>query len=252
MTHQPRKRFGQHFLEDSAVLDQIVHAIYPKENDEIVEIGPGEGVLTEQLLPYCRHLTGVEIDRDLVRYLQEKFKHEKKITIIEQDALQFTLENSSLRIVGNLPYNISTPLLFHLFSQIKNIRDMHFLLQKEVVDRLCAAKCSADYGRLSVMTQYYCSAEKFFEVPPEAFNPPPQVYSAFIRLTPHSTKPDIPIEKLKQVVTIAFNQRRKTISNSLKSVISKEELEKLNISPQQRAQELSVEDFIKITQYLRK
>ncbi len=257
MTHHPRKRFGQHFLSDPSVIDQIVSAIAPKPNDHLVEIGPGEGVLTEVLLDDCAQIDVIEIDRDLVRLLQAKFKDHANLRIHSGDALNFhfeTLKNSNqrLRIIGNLPYNISSPLLFKLFEISDAIKDMHFMLQKEVVARLAAKPNSPDYGRLSIMAQYYCDITELLTVPPDAFTPPPRVYSAMVRLNPlHDTKrvaKDLAV--LSRVVKEAFTYRRKTLSNALKRIISSNDLIQLKIDPQKRPQELTVEDFLKISNML--
>ncbi|HLD17397.1 MAG TPA: 16S rRNA (adenine(1518)-N(6)/adenine(1519)-N(6))-dimethyltransferase RsmA [Coxiellaceae bacterium] len=248
--HHPRKRFGQNFLHDAFVLAHMVETISPRENDHVIEIGPGKGALTELLLPHCAHLTGVEIDRDLVKLLKEKFAHVQNLTLLEQDALTFQLPASfpSYRVVGNLPYNISTPLLFHLFAQIEHVQDFHFLLQKEVVERLAASPGNKTYGRLSVMTQYFCQVEPCFEVPPTAFYPMPSVYSAFVRLTP--VKQPIPVknfERFKHLVTSAFTKRRKTLTNALKSFVTPEALRTLDIDPMLRPENLTVEQFIAIS-----
>lgn len=254
--HKPRKRFGQHFLRDDYVLMRIVQAISPTESDHLVEIGPGEGVLTELLLPLCAQCDIVEIDVDLVQHLQNQFGQTAHLTIHQQDALTLDLKTLSptqpLRIVGNLPYNISTPLLFHLFSQMTWIEDMHFLLQKEVVDRLTAPVNHKHYGRLSVMAQYYCQTEFVCPVPPEAFYPPPKVDSSVVRLTPRKQR-DLTAQDITHfsaLVKEAFTYRRKTLLNALKRFVSAETLLALGISPQKRPQELTVDDFIRISNAL--
>jgi 16S rRNA (adenine1518-N6/adenine1519-N6)-dimethyltransferase len=255
MTHQPRKRFGQHFLEDQSVLQEIVGCIHPKASDHLVEIGPGQAALTDYLVGHCEHLDAIEIDRDLIGPLEKRFEH-SAFQIHQGDALDFDFTqlvraDEKLRVVGNLPYNISTPLLFHLFDQLNCIEDMHFLLQKEVVERLCAETNSEHYGRLSVMAQYYCQTFFLFEVGPEAFNPPPKVDSAVIRLMPHAQQTLIANDPktLSLIVREAFNQRRKTLSNSLKRLLTTQELEELGINPKSRAQELSVAEFVAISNF---
>ncbi len=247
-----RKRFGQHFLRDTRVLQQIVTAIAPHANDHLVEIGPGDGALTHHLIGKTQQLDLIELDRDLIALLQNKFGN--AATIYEGDVLNFDfhqLNNTPLRPVGNLPYNISTPLIFHLFNFLDVIKDMHFLLQKEVVDRLTANVGSHQYNRLSVMTQYYCNNEMLFTVEPDAFNPPPKVVSAFVRLQPKQrTEQANDLSVFHDVVREAFNYRRKTLNNSLKKLVTADQLLALNIDPKQRPQELSVEDYIRISNAL--
>ncbi len=248
MTHYPRKRFGQNFLHDERILHAIVSAVSPKSSDHLVEIGPGQGALTELLLPECGRLDVVELDRDLVTLLHKKFATEAKIVIHSGDALNFDFaslgKGEPLRIIGNLPYNISTPLLFHLFAQGSCIRDMHFMLQKEVVDRLCAQPGSKDYGRLGVMASYYCAMEPLMEVPPESFYPQPKVISSVVRLIPHEHKPvDIPAGILQRIVSTAFSQRRKTLRNALGNLFSESEIRKLGIDPGKRPESLGLKEF---------
>lgn len=253
LPHKPRKRFGQHFLNDAGVITQIINAINPQPSEHLVEIGPGEGVLTKLLLPAVKRLDAVEIDRDLVTLLTQKFP---SLHLHNQDVLTFdfaTLANTEekLHLVGNLPYNISTPLLFHVFATLKNISVMHFMLQKEVVDRLCAPVGDKHYNRLSVMSQYFCRSENLFIIPPQAFTPPPRVMSAFVRMTPNP--PNIPAKNLalfSQIVKNAFMYRRKTLSNSLKEVVSAATLTNLGINPQLRAQNLSVEQYVTLSNSL--
>ena len=249
--HHPRKRFGQHFLTDHSILENIVHHVAPEKTDHMIEIGPGLGALTDYLLPHLNYLEVVEFDRDLIKILREKYDA-KKLIVHEADALQFTYQTvgNDLRIVGNLPYNISTPLLFKLFSEINHIHDMHFMLQKEVVLRLTAKIHTANYGRLSVMSQYFCDHEYLLTVPPESFDPPPKVESAVVRLTPKKKEkiPEEQFEKFSLVVKAAFNYRRKQLGNSLKKLISAETLLSLNINPQLRAQDISVDEFIRISE----
>jgi 16S rRNA (adenine1518-N6/adenine1519-N6)-dimethyltransferase len=216
-----------------------------------VEIGPGQGALTRLLLAESGHLDVVELDRDLVEYLRQQFAGEKRLSIHSGDALKFDYYSLALdgpvRVVGNLPYNISTPLLFHLFEQSACIHDMHFMLQKEVVDRLCAEPGSKDYGRLSVMAAYYCDMEPLMEVGPESFTPQPKVVSAVVRLLPHKTKPvTLAPEVLGRVVAQAFSQRRKTLRNALSPLFDAVEIESAGIAPSARAETLSLEDFARL------
>lgn len=253
MTHRPRKRFGQNFLQDPGVLQRITHAIHPKEGERIVEIGPGMGALTTYLLEQVPHLYAVELDRDLITLLQQRFTP-AQLTLTQGDALQFDFcslaePSSPLRLIGNLPYNISTPLLFHLFENKGCITDMHFMLQQEVVARMEAPPGSKTYGRLSIMTQYHCAVERLFGVPPEAFNPPPKVESAIVRLRPHRAPP---VEvtcftTLQQVVTQAFSQRRKTIRNTLKKLVTAAQLESLGIDPTIRPEQLDLATYARIS-----
>jgi len=253
MNHQPRKRFGQNFLRDEAVVFNIVAAIAPRADDHLVEIGPGQGALTRILLAECGHLDVVELDRDLVDLLMRKFAGNQKLRIHSGDALKFDfcslVEDVKLRIVGNLPYNISTPLLFRLFEQAACIKDMHFMLQKEVVDRLCAHPGEKHYGRLSIMAQYYCRMDKLMEVYPESFFPKPKVISSVVRLVPHAERPfDIPPEILNRVVVAAFTQRRKTLRNSLGNLFSEDEIRDANLDPNARAEMLGLCDYARLAQ----
>ncbi len=252
MSHQPRKRFGQNFLRDASVVHRIVMAVAPASQDHLVEIGPGEGVMTLGLLPNCRRLDAVEIDRDLAALLERKFAGETRFRLHNADALKFDFRalaegEDKLRIVGNLPYNISTPLIFHLFGQVDRIRDMHFMLQNEVVDRLAAEPGDSDYGRLSIMARYHCRAEKLFEVYPESFHPRPKVVSAIIRLIPHETPPvEVIRDDLSRVVATAFSQRRKTLRNSLKTLFDENEIRGLGIDPNARAETLGLEEYARL------
>lgn len=254
--HTARKRFGQNFLFDQYVIDQIVTAIHPQKHQNLVEIGPGLGALTEPVAELIEQLTVVELDRDLAKRLREHPFIQHKLNVIEQDALKFDFSSlaaaSKMRIFGNLPYNISTPLMFHLFSFTEQIEDMHFMLQLEVVKRLCATHGDSLYGKLSVMASYYCQAMPVVMVPPSAFKPAPKVDSAVVRLVPHQTPPvELHcVETLEKVVGAAFNQRRKTIRNSLKNLASEATLESLNIDAQRRAQTLSLEEFSSIANYV--
>ena len=250
MTHTPRKRFGQNFLHDHNIIYHILSSLQAKPDEHWVEIGPGMGALTEPLLNLGLRLDVVELDRDLVSLLKDKFKQHANLEIFSADALRFNFSalvknNEKLRIIGNLPYNISTPLMFHLLDNASCIEDMHFMLQKEVVDRICAAPGSKKYGRLSVMMQYYCATELLFDVPPESFDPAPKVMSAIVRLVPHQQPPVAvnEITLLNRVVVQAFSQRRKTLRNSLSKLIEEDAIIHLNIDPTLRAEALSHADF---------
>jgi 16S rRNA (adenine1518-N6/adenine1519-N6)-dimethyltransferase len=257
MTHNPRKRFGQNFLHDHNIIYNILSSIQAKPDEHWVEIGPGQGALTEPLLKQGLHLDVVELDRDLVVLLKEKYGKCNNLQIHSADALTFDFSalakaNEKLRIIGNLPYNISTPLMFHLLDNAYCIEDMHFMLQKEVVDRICATPGSKKYGRLSVMMQYYCATELLFDVPPESFDPVPKVMSAIVRLVPHQ-QPPVEVDdvvKFNKVVTQAFSQRRKTLRNSLKKLIDEDTIIALNIDPTLRAEALSLNDFAKLSKLL--
>ncbi|WP_031433218.1 16S rRNA (adenine(1518)-N(6)/adenine(1519)-N(6))-dimethyltransferase RsmA [Methylomarinum vadi] len=254
MAHKARKRFGQNFLQDHNIISNILSHIQLDENQHWVEIGPGLGALTEPLLQEKVKLDIIELDRDLVAYLSEKFKNYDNLTIHSADALNFdfstlTSNDEKLRIIGNLPYNISTPLMFHLLDSSAQIEDMHFMLQKEVVDRICAEPGSKKYGRLSVMMQYFCETEFLFEVPPESFDPAPKVMSAIVRLQPY-TKPIVSVynfKTLNDVVTQAFSQRRKTIRNSLGKLISEAQIAALGIDPNLRAESLTLTEFAELS-----
>jgi len=247
--HQARKRFGQNFLVDRAYIDRIVRAIDPQSDDRMVEIGPGLGALTAPLLDRLDVLHVIEIDRDIVARLAAEFPPERLI-VHQGDALKFDLTSlgPGLRVVGNLPYNISSPLLFHAAECAGGIRDCHFMLQREVVDRMAAAPGSKVYGRLSVMLQYRFRVEKLFNVPAGAFRPTPQVDSAFVRLVPHATLPSPASDErlLAQMVLKAFTQRRKTVRNALSEFASAEELSACGIDPRLRPEELSLDDFVRL------
>lgn len=250
MKHRPRKRFGQNFLHDQHIIRGIVAAIHPRPGESLIEIGPGLGALTAPLLEATGRLEVVELDRDLIPHLEEQFADAGELRIHNTDALKFDFcslapKGEKLRIAGNLPYNISTPLIFHLIEQAHCIRDMHFMLQKEVVERLAAAPGGGDYGRLSVMVQYHCRVEKLFNVPPGAFNPPPKVDSAIVRLTPYTEKPVTVKDEacLSRLVARAFAQRRKTLRNNLKSLLDAATIESLGIDPGRRPETLSLQEF---------
>ncbi|TKB46922.1 16S rRNA (adenine(1518)-N(6)/adenine(1519)-N(6))-dimethyltransferase RsmA [Thalassotalea mangrovi] len=254
--HQAKKRFGQNFLHDDAVISRIVDAIDPTEGENLIEIGPGLGALTEPVIERAGDISVVELDRDLAHRLRHHPFIAKHLTIYEIDALKFDFSELAgeqpLRVFGNLPYNISTPLIFHLLSFKDKIKDMHFMLQKEVVNRMAAAPDSKAYGRLSIMCQYYCQVVPVMEIGPEAFQPPPKVDSAIVRLIPHKEIP-VPakdVNWLNRVCTEAFNQRRKTIRNSLSNLLSAEQLEDLAIKPSLRPENLSLKDYVNIANYL--
>jgi 16S rRNA (adenine1518-N6/adenine1519-N6)-dimethyltransferase len=253
--HQARKRFGQNFLVSPGIIRKIVLAIAPRTSEHVVEIGPGLGALTEPLLASLDHLHVIEIDRDLIARLSERFPPER-LTIHAGDALAFDFATlgADLRVVGNLPYNISTPLLFHLADAAGLVRDMHFMLQKEVVDRMVAAPGSSDYGRLSVMLQYRFDMERLFLVPPGAFNPAPQVDSAIVRLLP-KPRADLTVrdeEVFSKLVATAFGQRRKMLRNNLRDLVDEAGLVAAGIAPTARAEELAVSDYIRMANLLAK
>lgn len=245
--HQPRKRFGQNFLQDESVIARIVGSVAPKPDDKVIEIGPGLGALTKPLLSRLHALTAVEIDTSLYPHL-EKLAQGKVLHLVKQDALKvdFSAFGTNLRLIGNLPYNISTPLLFHLLQYEATVKDMHFMLQKEVVERLAALPGNGDYGRLSVMVQYHAEVSYLFDVPPEAFYPAPKVMSAVVRIEPYHTKPIIcKSEKaLQALVTQAFSTRRKTLANTLKPMLSREQIARLDIDPGLRPEQLSIAQFV--------
>ncbi len=249
MGHVPRKRFGQHFLHDPWVLSRIVDAIAPQAGDALVEIGPGEGALTRPLLARIPSLTAVEIDRDLAAALVAEFPPER-LRVIVADALDydFSALPTGLRVVGNLPYNVSTPLLFHLAAFADRVRDMHFMLQLEVVDRMAASHSTPAYGRLSVMLQRRFRIQRLFKVAPGAFRPPPKVESAVVRLTPLPAAEVVPLDErlFGTVVTRAFGARRKTLRNALISLIDAQGLSALGIDPGLRPENVSPADYIRI------
>lgn len=255
--HRARKRFGQNFLTDRGIIDRIVTAIAPAADDRLIEIGPGLGALTEPLLQECPQLTVIELDRDLAAKLQGWQQRYPGLTIVEKDALKVDFEQfapgpHSLRIVGNLPYNISTPLLFHLLSYQQLIRDMHFMLQKEVVQRLAASSGDPHYGRLGIMVQYHCEVVPLIDVPPHSFRPAPKVDSMVVRLTPHRTPPwpcQAP-QLLSRLVNVCFQQRRKTLRNSLRQWLDNEQLAELDIDLQARPETLHISDFVALANRL--
>ncbi len=252
MNHRPRKRFGQHFLHDRAVIARIVAAIDPQPGEHLVEIGPGLGALTAPLLARCGKLQAVELDRDVIGPLRERCAGLGELLVHEGDALAVDLAALSgtgrLRLVGNLPYNISTPLLFHLLRQREQIHDMHFMLQKEVVMRMTAAPGGRDYGRLTVMLGWACEAERLFDIGPGAFNPPPRVWSSIVRLQPRAAPlgPPVDAARLQTLVTAAFGQRRKTLRNALRAHLDIEAIQRCGIDPGVRPEMLEIADFVRL------
>ena len=250
-----RKRFGQHFLHDPGVLKRIVQAVAPGTADAMVEIGPGEGALTRQLLERVGRLTAIEIDRDLAARLSREFSSDK-LAVVCADVLEFDFSvlPTRLRIVGNLPYNISTPILFHLARFADRVRDMHFMLQLEVVQRMVARHSTPAYGRLSVMLQTRFSMEKLFTVAPGAFRPPPKVDSAVVRLVPLPQKPDWDQAVLEKIVRGAFSARRKTLRNALRAVFPDEAVDRalaaIGLDGQRRGETLSLDDFARLSEAL--
>lgn len=266
MQHFAKKRFGQNFLVDNAIINHIVDSIQPQTDDLMIEIGPGLGAMTKPLLARLKHLNVIELDRDIIPKLINSCvfsdaSNKDKLIVNQHDVLKFNFEEfyaqqasstssskQKLRIVGNLPYNISTPVLFHLLNYRELIQDMHFMLQKEVVDRIVATPGIKNYGRLSVMLQTYCTAQALFEVPPYAFEPAPKVDSAILRLLPNPQfdKQIDDFSRYEKLVRQAFSQRRKTLRNTLKETCSAEQIEQAGLSPTQRAEELSVSDFVNL------
>ena len=258
MTHRARKRFGQNFLHSESVIRRIIGSIAPARDDRIVEIGPGMGALTAPMLARLDRLDVIELDRDLVAELPERLGGPDNLVIHQADALDFDFralaDDHQLRIIGNLPYNISTPLLFHLLDQSDVVTDMHFMLQKEVVERLAGSPGTKAWGRLSVMTQARADVAMLFRVPPEAFTPAPRVESAIVRIVPRtlSAQQRALLPFLETVVRAAFGQRRKTLRNTLKGVLDEQELQALNIAPGRRAETLSLEEFDRMAKRVRK
>ena len=253
MKHLAKKRFGQNFLTDKAIINSLVEAIHPKADDLMVEIGPGLGALTQPLLKQLQQLHVVEIDRDIIQWMQQNYPA-SKVNIHHSDVLKFDFRSigERIRVVGNLPYNISSPILFHLLDNVSGVIDMHFMLQKEVVERMVAEPSSAAYGRLSVMLQYHLHMEYLITVPPEAFDPAPKVESAFVRCVPYQTVP-YPVKDTQlfaKVVTAAFGQRRKTLRNTLKGLLDDAGFAQLEIDSQLRAENLSVAQFVAIANFL--
>ncbi len=255
--HQARKRFGQNFLTDSTIIERIITSINPQPGDRLVEIGPGLGALTCPLLSVTGMLDVIELDRDIIPKLQVNCGSRGELRIHNTDVLKFDFarladDRSRLRVVGNLPYNISTPIVFHLVEYSEKIYDMHFMLQKEVVERLAAAPGNKDYGRLSVMAQYHFQVRPLFLVPPEAFSPRPKVESAIVRLKPHDRKPVVVNDEslFSSLVKQAFSQRRKTVRNVLKTMCSPQQLEAARIDAGQRPEQLTLAQFAALSNLL--
>lgn len=254
MSHQARKRFGQHFLTSSDTIEQIVAAIAPLEGETIVEIGPGQGAITAPLAASATKLHAIEFDRDLIAKLKRQFQERENVSIHEADALQFDFSTlgDSIRVVGNLPYNISTPLLFHLLTFKDIVTDMHFMLQKEVVDRMSAAPGNKDYGRLTIMLGCQLEVVPLFDVPPDAFTPPPKVMSSVVRMRPlPNTQFDIQDpQTLEQVVKQAFSRRRKTLRNALQGHAGEADIESAGLDPGKRPEQIPVDGWISLANLL--
>lgn len=255
--HRARKRFGQNFLQDDNIIRRIVAAIDPRAGEHIVEIGPGQGAITTPLLASGARLDAIEIDRDLAAWLQSRFADITTFSLHQADVLKFdlgslTTEPRSLSIVGNLPYNISTPCIFHLLKYQHLIHEMTFMLQLEVVQRLAAQVGDDQYGRLGIMAQYYCQVDHLFDVPPGAFHPQPKVTSAIVRLTPHRQQKLVATDTamLQDVVRTAFSQRRKTLRNCLKTLISEMQPEDLPVDLSLRPENLSLADYVTLSNTL--
>jgi len=254
LQHRARKRFGQNFLHDQNVIGRIIAAIDPQRQDHLLEIGPGQGALTQHLIESCQRLDTVELDRDLAAFLHKSYADKEHFKVYQQDILKFDLKQlsnaeKSLRIIGNLPYNISTPVMFYLLQFHGLIKDMTFMLQSEVVNRLSATTGNKNYGRLGLMIQYYCQVEHLFNVPSAAFTPKPKVSSAIVRLTPHQKLPVVArdVNCLQTVIRTAFNQRRKTLKNSLRTLISEQQLDELGLDLSLRPENISLADYVRIS-----
>ncbi|MFS6938481.1 16S rRNA (adenine(1518)-N(6)/adenine(1519)-N(6))-dimethyltransferase RsmA [Neisseria animaloris] len=251
--HKARKRFGQNFLQDTRIISDIVNAVRPQPEDTVIEIGPGLAAITEPLAKKLNRLHVVEIDRDIIKHLKT-LPFADKLVIHEGDVLQFDFKSVAGRkkIVGNLPYNISTPLLFRLSEVADEVEDMHFMLQKEVVERMVAEPKTNDYGRLGVMLQYFFDMEMLIEVPPESFDPAPKVDSAVVRMIPQQGRIGVARDfgHFGKLVKAAFAQRRKTIRNNLKEIASDEDLQAVGINPQDRAEHISPELYVELSNYL--
>jgi len=253
LQHTARKRFGQNFLQDEQIIAAIINEINPRAGQHIVEIGPGQGALTAELVASGADVDAIELDRDLAEFLQQHFISYKNFHLQQADILEFDLRSifdkkNKLRVVGNLPYNISSPLLFKLFNDLTIIDEMYFMLQHEVALRLVATTGNKEYGRMSVLAQYHCDMQIILDVPPTAFDPRPKVDSNIVYFKPRAKITEVVKDPklLKQVATLAFNQRRKTLHNSLKTIINNEKLIKLGIDPQLRAENISVDQYVRI------
>ncbi|HXS73934.1 MAG TPA: 16S rRNA (adenine(1518)-N(6)/adenine(1519)-N(6))-dimethyltransferase RsmA [Rhodanobacteraceae bacterium] len=249
---RPKKHYGQHFLHERGIIERIIAALAPREGDRIVEIGPGEGALTLPLLDAAHTLTAIELDAELLAPLRAAAQARGELTIIHADVLQVDLTalagGGKLRLVGNLPYYVSSPILFHCLQHARVIGDMLFMLQKEVVDRMAAPPGSKTYGRLSVMLQLACKIEPLLRVPPGAFRPPPQVDSAVVRLIPHGSPLDAQVEhaRVEAIVRAAFGKRRKTLANALSGLLDAEAIRAAGIDPRARAETLSPQDYVNL------
>lgn len=257
MQHRPKKRFGQNFLQNQAIINSILQIIRPKPDDNMVEIGPGLCALTAPLLSILNVLTVIEIDKDLQEELKNRPEFNNKLYLIASDALKvdYSQFGNNLRLVGNLPYNISTPLLIKLLQYTAYIRDMHFMLQKEVVDRIVAEPGSKSYGRLTVMIQCYYDTDSVLDVPPDAFYPKPKVDSAILRLTPKENENiinQVNFKSFEKTVATAFSMRRKTLANNLKPLMSAQDLLSIGIDPKQRPEQISINDYLRIEKFLSK
>jgi 16S rRNA (adenine1518-N6/adenine1519-N6)-dimethyltransferase len=259
MMHTPRKRFGQHFLHDKQIIQRLVETIHPQPGQHIVEIGPGQGAITLPILKIVECMDAIELDWDLVPALKLRCSGKGVLTVHQADALEFDfsqllrgVDSDSLRIVGNLPYNISTPLIFHLLEYAECIDDMHFMLQKEVTERLAAKAGDEAYGRLSIMVQYHCEVFSLFRVPPGAFYPPPQIDSAIVKLVPYHTIPHRAenYSHFADLVRHAFSHRRKTLRNSLKEFVTDEDWKQVAIDPQLRPEQLNVADYVSLSNHV--
>jgi 16S rRNA (adenine1518-N6/adenine1519-N6)-dimethyltransferase len=254
MRHIPRKRFGQNFLQSQHVIDDILREFNPLKTDNVVEIGPGLGALTGPLLNILDSLIAIEIDTDLQALLVNKYNTYSNFKLVNGDALKidYSQFGDNLRIIGNLPYNISTPLIFCLLGYYKHIEDMHFMLQKEVVERMAATPGCKAYGRLSVVLQYLCEVEELFTVPSTAFHPEPKVESAIVRLIPYKISPFDVVEfsAFESFMAKAFAMRRKTLANNLKTIISAKELTELGIDPTRRPEQISVSEYVQIAKFI--
>jgi 16S rRNA (adenine1518-N6/adenine1519-N6)-dimethyltransferase len=255
--HRARKRFGQNFLHDAGIIHRILRAIHARPDQHLLEIGPGQGAITEGLLGSGARLDVIELDQDLIPLLKMRFGLDPKFTLHQGDALKFDFARlveggEKLRVVGNLPYNISTPLIFHLLDHAAVIEDMHFMLQKEVVERMAAGPGGGDWGRLSIMVQYHCRVEHLFNVGPGAFNPPPKVDSAIVRLVPHAVLPHPAKDHrlLERVVREAFNQRRKTLRNTLKNLLDAQAIEAAGVDGSLRPEQLDLAAFVRLADQL--
>lgn len=255
--YQAKKRFGQNFLQDPGIIERIVKSIRPQPGDNLLEIGPGLGAITRQILPLAQKISVIELDRDVIPKLKFNCDGLGELNVYQQDVLKTDLaafyNQQPIRVIGNLPYNISTPILFHLFEYLPLIKDMHFMLQKEVVERMTAEPGSKVYGRLSVMTQYFCSPQLLFLVPPEAFEPAPKVESAIVRMTPNQNLlPLVSFDLFASLVADAFNMRRKTLRNVWRHRICEQDLIELGIEPSLRPEMLSLGSFVAVANWVAK